>query len=361
MGPVVAGALQQLLQQLRAEPQLLQQLQAPASAVAPSPLPPPLDAVIDRFSQLSQELEEGFGGGGMPPRAPLANGAPLRGADRNPARLENFMRNVVDRGEESLDTADRLRSTLSLGSQVPLPYNGVGVTGVSGYGGAVGGGGGGFFANYRKGVISSPPPASTYTADSWLQKQAAVDTARATFHANEILRFPTSTAFWTNVFDNKLWAGDTAFAAECDQHLKCVKYLEISRGFPIAEEYNYLVMKGVKDGDIDFDELRTRPAALAGNMSAALHFMSKTDAISNVQHGINGGKPGTKARSEAAAPRQATTSKARAKPAAAGTAGSYCTTCRKDFAPGEHNFGACSKDAREAHAKTKASKGAKSL
>jgi hypothetical protein len=264
---------------------------------------------------------------------------------RNPARVEDFTRSVVGRGEASQDTADRLLSTLNLGSQVHTHNSGGGVVG----GGGVGDGG--FFGQYRAGG-NTAPAASRLTAETYIQDIAAAANAKLAKAATEIKRYDSPDLFWGDIWGNGSWTGRGPYAEACDQHLKCILFLQTRRGFATAEEYNFLVLSGVRSGFIDFEWLTTRPEAVAGAMKAALHYESIHTARLNVLEGTNCGPGHARGRSSAA-PRDraatatsstaasSTASRPRAaRPAASASADKqYCTACRKEFAHGSHNFG----------------------
>jgi hypothetical protein len=187
--------------------------------------------------------------------------------------VEDFTRNVVGRGEPSQDTADRLLSTLNLGSQVHTTHNsGGGVVDGSGVGGG-NGCGGGFFGQYRAGG-NTAPAASSLTAETYIQDIAAAANAKAAKAAAEIKRYDSPEPFWGDIWGNGSWTGRGQYAEACDQHLKAILFLQTTRGFATAEEYNFLVLSGVQSGFIDFEGLATRPEAVAGAMNAALHYES---------------------------------------------------------------------------------------
>jgi hypothetical protein len=217
---------------------------------------------------------------------------------RNPARVGDFARNIVGRGEESQDTADRLLSTLNLGSQVHTHNSGGGVVGGGGVGGGDGGGGG-FFGQYRAGG-NTAPAASRLTAETYIQDIPVAANAKAAKAATEIKRYDSPELFWGDIWGNGSWTGGGPYAEACDQHLKCTLFLQTTRSFATAEEYNFLVLSGVRSGFIDFEWLATRPEAVTGAMSAALHYESIYTVRLHVLEGTNGGPGRARGRSSAA-------------------------------------------------------------
>jgi hypothetical protein len=208
-------------------------------------LPDPIDIAIERFSSL-EVVMEGFGLG-LPPRAP--DEPLLCSAERN----LDYTCNVVGRGEESQNTADRLHSTFrSAHTTVVVALLVVAVVAA---------------------VLVVAAASADSTVSRTSQWQLAPKEPRPPPKSSAIGRGPT--------------AGRTPRHATM-QHLKCVLFFSPSA----AEEYNFLVLSGLQSGFIDFE------------MAAALHHESIQTARMNVLslEGINGGPGRAKGRISAVRP-----------------------------------------------------------